>query len=67
MSEWQEEARWSAYTGHIRWLSRNRGNGRWSGRIQMPPAGAWLGIAVVVAGVLAVLWTVGWLLAKIFP
>jgi hypothetical protein len=33
----------------------------------MPPTAAWLAIAIVVAGVLAVLWTVGWLLSKILP
>jgi hypothetical protein len=33
----------------------------------MPPAAAWIAIAIVVVGVLAVLWTAGRLLSKVLP
>ena len=66
--EWQEEARWSGYTGHARWpWSGNTGPRGRPDRFRMPGAGAWLGIAIVVAAMFGALWVVVWLLSKILP
>jgi hypothetical protein len=61
VAEWQEEARWSGFTRQIRWpfVAGSQLSGRPSRR--MPPAGAWLGIAAVVAGALGAVWLVLWL------
>ena len=66
VTEWQEEARWSGFTRYIRWpfVAGPEMTGRPS-RSRMPPAGAWLGIAVLVAGVLGAGWLVLWLLSLV--
>jgi hypothetical protein len=63
--EWQEESQWSGYTRHIRFpFVAGRGTG-WPTRSSMPDAAQWLGITVVVLGVLGGVWLLFWLLSLI--
>lgn len=67
VEEWQEEARWSGYTSHIRWWQRSGDRTPSSpGGFRMPGAGEWLGIAILVACVLGAVLLIFWLLSLVF-
>jgi hypothetical protein len=65
-TEWQDEARWSGFTRHIRWpsVAGPEMSGR-PGRSRMPPLRAWLGIAVVVGCLLGAIWLFLWLVSLV--
>ena len=59
-AEWQEESRWSGYTRDIRW-PWVAGAQRRLESSAMPTFAQWLGIAIVVAGVIGGIWLLFWL------
>ena len=65
-AEWREESRWSGYTRDFRWpfVAGNRAPTS-PGRSSMPRAGEWLGIAIVVLGVVLALWLFFWLVSLV--
>jgi hypothetical protein len=63
-AEWQEESRWSGYTRDTRW-PWVAGAQRGLGSSGMPTFTQWLGIAIVVVGVIGGIWLLIWLLGMI--
>jgi hypothetical protein len=68
VTELQEEARWSAYTRHIRWpFTPGTRRGAGGSRLRAPTAAEWIGTFVVGAVVVVALFGVFWLISKILP
>ena len=67
-AEFQEEARWSGYTHHIRWpfTGGSRG-GAPRGRLRAPTVAEWMAMFAVGTAVVVVIYGVFWVIAKIVP
>jgi hypothetical protein len=67
-AEWQDESRWSGFTRDVRWpFVAGKGGPNSPRRSSMPRAGEWLGIAIVVLGVVLALQLFFWAVSLVLP